>query len=88
MPNRLILEPLLETLEAAGTPREEILILVATGMHRRSTAEEKIELVGPEIAERYRIADHDGHDLAAHTHLGMTGRGVPAWIDSRYVGRR
>jgi len=85
VPNRLILEPLLATLESSGLPREGILILVAAGLHRPSTPAEKVELLGPAIAQRYRVADHDGHDLTAHTYLGTTPRGVPAWIDSRYV---
>ncbi len=85
VPNRLLLEPLLETLEAGGIGREEILILVATGLHRPSTAAEKVEMLGPAIAGRYQVADHDGCDLAAHTRLGTTPRGVPAWIDSRYL---
>jgi nickel-dependent lactate racemase len=85
VPNRLILEPLLETLEAGGIEREQILILVATGLHRPSTTDDKLEMLGAAIAQRYRLADHNGHDLAAHTYLGMTPGGVPAWIDSRFV---
>ena len=85
VPNRLILEPLLATLEASGIPREGILILVATGLHRPSTPAEKVEMLGPTIAQRYQVADHDGHDLVGHTYLGTTPRGVPAWIDSRFV---
>ena len=85
VPNRLIIEPLLETLEAAGIPREGILILVATGLHRPSTPAEKIEMLGSAIARRYQVADHDGSDLAAHASLGTTPRGVPAWIDSRFI---
>src|SRR6516225_11240732 len=34
VPNRLILPPLLRTLEEQGLKREDILILVATGLHR------------------------------------------------------
>src|SRR4051794_8320802 len=34
VPNKLILPPLLRTLEAAGIPRTNITILVATGLHR------------------------------------------------------
>src|SRR5205085_8691112 len=34
VPNKLILPPLLKTLAEAGVPEEEILILVATGLHR------------------------------------------------------
>ena len=37
------------------------------------------------MLQRYQVADHDGHDRAAHTYLGTTPRGVPAWIDSRFV---
>jgi nickel-dependent lactate racemase len=45
-------------------------------------------MLGPAIVERYRVADHDGHDLAAHSCLGTTPRGVPAWIDSRYLAAK
>jgi lactate racemase len=85
VPNRLILEPLLATLEASGIDRDGILILIATGLHRPSTPAEKLELLGHAITHRYRVADHDGHDLASHNCLGTTSRGVPAWIDTRFV---
>jgi lactate racemase len=85
VPNRLLLEPLLAVLEASGIPPDGISILVATGLHRPSTAAEKIEMLGAEIVQRYQVADHDGFDLAAHTYLGTTPSGVPAWIDSRFV---
>ena len=85
VPNRVILPPLLAELEAAGIPRPRILILVATGLHRRSTREELIEMVGPAILENYRVEDHDGRDLGSHVYLGDTPRGVPAWIDRRWV---
>ena len=38
VPNAVLLPPILETLEAAGIPRREILILVATGLHRPNEA--------------------------------------------------
>ena len=85
VPHRVILPPLLQTLEDAGMRRQDILILIATGMHRPNEGEELIEMVGPFIAENYRIENHDGHELARHTHLGQSPRGVPIWIDSRYV---
>src|SRR5207248_10122360 len=34
VPNRLLLPPVLRTLETAGIARRDILILVATGLHR------------------------------------------------------
>jgi len=85
VPNREILPPLLDELEAAGIPPQEILLLVATGLHRPNVGEELAGMLGPEIVGRYRVENHFGRELSQHTFLGRTPRGVPAWIDSRYV---
>jgi lactate racemase len=85
VPNRVILPPLLATLESAGIARGNILILVATGLHRPNTREELAEMVGPDVVGNYAIENHVGKDLSSHTYLGATPRGVPVWIDSRYV---
>ena len=58
VPNTLILPPLLKIIEAAGVPRSEITILIATGIHRPSNDEERIRLVGPDIAKLYNVVDH------------------------------
>lgn len=85
VPNELILGEILPTLEAAGIPRAAITILIATGLHRPNEGEELIELVGERIARDYRCENHHGQVLAEHTYLGESPRGVPMWIDSRYV---
>jgi nickel-dependent lactate racemase len=85
VPNRLILPPVLATLEAAGIPRAKITILIATGLHRPNEKDELVELVGADIAARYRVENHRGHQINDHTYLGTSPRGVPIWIDSRYV---
>jgi nickel-dependent lactate racemase len=85
VPNATILRPTLRVLHDAGLAREDVRILVATGLHRPSTEAEKIEMLGPEIASAYRVEDHYGTRLDEHTFLGTTPRGVPAWIDTRYV---
>ena len=85
VPNELMLTPLLATLEAAGIPRDKITILIATGLHRPNLGDELVEIVGAEIAARYRIVNHHGQALHEHTYLGLSPRGVPIWIDSRYV---
>jgi len=85
VPNRVLLPPILSTLEASGIPREQILILVATGLHRPNLGDELVEMVGPEIAARYRVENHYGRELAQHEYLGESPRGVPIWIDRRYV---
>jgi lactate racemase len=85
VPNRLILTPVLEILEAAGIPCGAITILVATGLHRPNLGEELVELVGQEIVDRYRIENHYGTALDEHEYLGDSPRGVPIWIDRRYI---
>jgi lactate racemase len=85
VPNRIILPPLLQTLEEQGIPREKILILIATGLHRPNEGDELTEMVGPEIARRYRIENHHGQVLDEHDYLGTTDAGVPIWLDRRYV---
>src|SRR5262245_53400612 len=59
VPYRVVLPPLLETLEGAGIPRDAIEILVATGLHRPATADELIEMTGRDVPGRYRIRNHD-----------------------------
>ncbi len=85
VPNATILRPTLRVLHEAGIPPEQVLILIATGLHRPSTPAERIEMLGAEIAAAYRVEDHHGTRLDEHTYLGTTERGVPAWIDTRYI---
>src|SRR5262245_14834615 len=85
VPNELILRPVLDTLETAGIPRDKILILVATGLHRPNEGDELVEIVGRHVFENFRIENHHGQMLGEHTCLGQSPRGVPIWIDSRYV---
>lgn len=85
VPNPVILRPMLKVLHEAGIAKEDILILVATGLHRPSTEAERIEMLSEPIAREYRVEDHYGTRLEEHTFLGTTPKGVPAWIDSRYV---
>ena len=85
VPNRLILPPLLRTLEEQGIARKDILLLIATGLHRPNEGAELDELVGPEIAGNYRIENHHGKELAEHVYLGETPNRVPVYLDARYV---
>src|SRR4051812_37092061 len=70
VPNKLILPPLLKTLEEQGIPRDEILILVATGLHRPNQGNELEEMVGPDLVKHYRIENHFGKRLSDHEFLG------------------
>ncbi len=85
VPNELLLKPMLRTLEWAGVRRDRITILVATGLHRPNLGAELVEMLGPEIPEKYRIENHHGTVKDEHAFLGTTPRGVPVWLDRRYL---
>lgn len=84
-PNRLVLPPLLRRLERAGVPRENITILIATGLHRPATQAEIREICGEETAAAYRVLNHDARSLPSHRHVGSTRSGTPVYIDERFV---
>jgi nickel-dependent lactate racemase len=85
VPNRLLLPPILRTLEEQGIARGAIRILVATGLHRPNEGAELEEMVGPDVFKHYRIENHFGKRLDDHEFLGVTPNDVPAYIDRRYV---
>jgi nickel-dependent lactate racemase len=84
-PNRLVLPPILRRLESAGIPREGIIILIATGLHRLATDAEIREILGPEIAATYRVGNHNAREFSQHRHLGETRSGTPVYIDERMI---
>jgi len=85
VPNKVILPQILKTMEEAGVPRSGITILIATGLHRPNEGEELVELVGEDIANNYRVENHHGKETSEHDYLGITPKGVPVYIDSRYI---
>ncbi|MFC1597411.1 nickel-dependent lactate racemase [Planctomycetota bacterium] len=85
VPNAALLRPILDTLHESGIRRDRILILVATGLHRPNLGEELAEMVGREIVESHTIENHHGQERSEHTYLGESPRGVPIWIDRRYL---
>ena len=59
IPYQDFLPALLEEIASAGIDRKSITILIATGMHRPGTAEERLFMFGKELAESFAIVDHD-----------------------------
>jgi nickel-dependent lactate racemase len=73
-PSDLMLPPVLDELNRAGIKDEEITIIFALGSHRPHTPEERMRLVGVEIAGRIRCIDSNPE----HTiRIGTTRRGTP-----------
>ncbi len=86
VPNGTLLPPLIESITEAGVPRENILILVATGLHRPNEGEELREVIGSdEVYRTIRAENHFARDREAHVDLGKTPAGIPILIDRRFV---
>ncbi|MFN2498639.1 MAG: nickel-dependent lactate racemase [Pyrinomonadaceae bacterium] len=65
----------------AGVAPSDIATIFATGIHRRVTEAEKIELLTPFIAQRVRTLHHDAYDSEALVSLGVTERGTPVEVN-------
>lgn len=76
VPNKLILPPILKVLTQAGIASQQITILLANGMHRETTATEKLELVGQEILDIYRVIDHHSRDKTSLSNFMINGTPV------------
>ena len=86
VPNGVILPPLFDALYAAGISKDNILILVATGLHRPNEEEELREIIGSdEVYNSISIENHLARDREAHIELGKTSTGTPIAIDRRFV---
>lgn len=85
VPHRVLLPPVLDAVHAAGVPREAVVIIIGTGMHRACTPDEMERVLGPEIVASYEVINHAARDKSTLTYLTTTGRGVEVWINRRYL---
>ena len=89
VPNEKILTPMLQTLEDAGIARDDITILVATGLHRPNVGAELDEMIGPDIARDYRVINHVAKAEADMIDLGeiefMPGKTATAALNKHYL---
>ncbi len=87
----LLLPPLIDTLNRAGIPDDNIFIVFALGIHRRQTHDERRLILGDEIFRRIRNFDHVSTDDANLVTLGTTSFGNvveinrPVWDADRII---
>ncbi|MBF6599595.1 MAG: nickel-dependent lactate racemase [Dehalococcoidia bacterium] len=85
LPNAVILPPVLDALAAAGVRRDDITLLIGTGLHRPSRPDERLRILGPEILARYRVVDHDARDASAHRRLMTAADGTEIALNAVYL---
>jgi nickel-dependent lactate racemase len=85
VPNGVLLPPILDAIHSRGVPPEDVVIVVATGMHRASTPDEVERMLGAEIAAAYEVVNHDARDEATLEHVTTTARGADVQMNRRYL---
>lgn len=78
-PSAYLIPFILEELEAANVPDENITFYFALGLHRAHTSDEMQKLLGGEIYSRYK---HVQHEVGSYpvVSFGKTSRGTPIEI--------
>lgn len=89
VPNQKILTPMLQTLEAARIARQDITILIATGLHRTNVGAELEEMLGADIARDYRVINHvakAGEDMISLGEIEfMSGKTATVALNKHYL---
>jgi len=79
-PYEVILPPLLNELHQIGIKKEDIIFMVATGIHRSNSQEEIKEMFGVNIFSAYKFINHDCDDSHLKD-LGKLKSGNKLWVD-------
>lgn len=73
---------IIQELTAAGMKKENIVFVVALGVHRDATESEMKEFLGPLMGD-IAIENHDAFDDNKLVYLGMTSRHTPVKVNKR-----
>lgn len=79
----LYLPLVVEELKRGGVRDEDILFICALGTHRPQTAQEHRLLLGPKLADRFQVLDHDCMDQENLVYCGETSFGTPVWLNKK-----
>ena len=80
VPSKLTLPILLREIRE-GNPEADITILIATGLHRRTTEEEQRRMFGDAIVDHEKIVVNDAYKDDDFVHLGTLPSGAELWVN-------
>ncbi|MGI6226094.1 MAG: nickel-dependent lactate racemase [Peptococcales bacterium] len=79
--SEVFLPLIIDEINEAGIPDDQIKIIFSTGTHKPQTFEEQESIVGPEIAQRIAMYDHKCDEDENHVYVGTTSRGNKVLIN-------
>lgn len=84
-PQKDVLPTVLEQLCSNRVSEDNIEIMIGLGTHRPMTDAEVVDRLGPEVAERFTVSNHDYLDEKKLVNLGTTALGIPALVNKTVV---
>ncbi len=79
-PCQYMLPPILRILEEEGVTKEQITLLMATGLHKPNSHEQNVEIFGEEILQNYKLIPHMA-DKSELVDYGMLSSGIPLLVN-------
>ena len=86
VPNKLFLKQIILKFINAGISTDNILIIIATGLHRPASKDEITEIIGSSwVLKNIKIVNHFARDDSMHKYIGTTKQGNIVKLDKRFV---
>ncbi|MHA1670744.1 MAG: nickel-dependent lactate racemase [Promethearchaeota archaeon] len=85
VPSHILLEALINELNNYGIQNSQILILIATGLHRPSREAEREMILGKKLYGRIECIDHVATESNNLKSLGQSKKGIPISINKYYL---
>ena len=86
VPNKLFLKKIILKFINAGISADNILIIIATGLHRPASKDEITEIIGSSwVLKNIKIENHFARDDSMHKNIGTTKQGNIVKLDKRFV---
>jgi nickel-dependent lactate racemase len=83
-PNSLLIDAVMAELEAAGLSPQQVVVIVATGLHRPMSDQELARALGRWFGV-VACENHDANDPQRLTHLGTTGLGTDISLNRSFL---
>jgi len=84
LPSRITMPLLLKRIRKAS-PQAQITILIATGYHRATTAQELRDRFGEKIVQNETIHVHNSRDETSLINIGTLPSGSPLWLNKTAI---
>ncbi|MFX0040222.1 MAG: nickel-dependent lactate racemase [Candidatus Heimdallarchaeota archaeon] len=85
VPSNLILEALIDELNAYGINDKQIIILVATGLHRATYKDELERILGKNLKNRIKVVNHQAYDKECLIQIGNLSESNPILVNKYYT---